>query len=74
MRFTRSELKMIYKYGITTKEGIMKTIRDGQSIARDGLIRGEIPLKPPHREPQPPDGKTSYHNVVKRRFIAASCL
>ena len=39
MRFTRSELEMIYKYEATTKEDTVKAMRDGQSAARDDLTR-----------------------------------
>lgn len=39
MRFTKSELEMIYKYEATTKEDTVKAIRDGQSAARDDLTR-----------------------------------
>mgnify|MGYP007126890779 FL=1 len=39
MRFTKSELEMIYKYEATTKEDIVKAMRDGQSAARDDLTR-----------------------------------
>ena len=39
MRFTKSELEMIYKYEATTKEDTVKAMRDGQSAARDDLTR-----------------------------------
>ena len=39
MRFTRSELEMIYKYEATIKEDTVKAMRDEQSVARDDLTR-----------------------------------
>lgn len=39
MRFTKSELEMIYKYEATTKEDTVKAMRDGQSAAGDDLTR-----------------------------------
>ena len=45
MRFTRSELEMIYKYEATTKEDTVKAMRDEQSVARDDLTRIIIMLQ-----------------------------
>ncbi len=39
MRFTKSELEMIYKYEATTKEETVRALRNGQSVARDDLTR-----------------------------------
>ena len=39
MRFTKSELEMVYKYEATTKEDTVKAMRDGQSAAGDDLTR-----------------------------------
>ena len=37
MRFTRSELEMIYKYEATTKEDTVKAMRDEQSVFIKGI-------------------------------------
>ena len=39
MRFTKSELEMVYKYEATTKEDTVKAMRDGQSAAGDDMTR-----------------------------------